>query len=412
MEIQGIEPSNLNEVVAEMARIGAAPETFEPVVSRLLFRVLRVSGISPAAALSVKKELLAAGGDASLPASACRNNPPEKIDILVAGTLDAFRRCLSAIAAHSAELKETAEEIRRVLMLIEGSRAPQPVQWPNGPMKFGEKTIVMGIINFTPDSFYDGGRNNSLEKAVATVEEMIDSGADIIDIGGESSRPGAQQIPADEEIGRTTPLIKELRRVFPALRISIDTYKWKVAAAAIEAGAGMLNDISALRLDHELTRVAADTGVPVCLMHMKGTPADMQADPRYAIDVCYEINAFFSERIAAATAAGINESQIILDPGIGFGKTVGHNFDILSRLGEFRCHGRPLLVGASRKSFIGKTLGLDPEERLEGSLAAAVMAAARGADIIRVHDVRETVRAIRIADAALKSGRLPHGNKD
>ncbi len=412
MEVQGIEPRNLKDAVAEMARIGAAPETFEPVVTRLLFRVLRVSGISPAAATAIRDELLAAGGDAALPAFACQSNPPDRVDILAAGTLDMFRRCLSPIAARSDELKNIASEIKRVLLLIEGSLPPQPVQWPDGPMFFGEKTIVMGIINSTPDSFYDGGRNDSIEKAIVAVKEMVDAGADIIDVGGESSRPGAQQIPADEEIGRTTPLIRELRRAFPALRISIDTYKWRVAAAAIEAGAGMLNDISALRLEPELARVAADTRVPICLMHMQGTPADMQAAPHYPLDVCYEINSFFSERIRAAAETGVEETQIILDPGIGFGKTVRHNLDILNRLGEFRCHGRPLLVGASRKSFIGKTLGLDPEERLEGSLAAAVVAVSRGADIVRVHDVRETVRAARLADAALKSERLPHGNKD
>jgi dihydropteroate synthase len=276
---------------------------------------------------------------------------------------------------------------------------PAPLLWPDGQMEFGGRTYVMGIINRTPDSFYDGGRNEGMKAALAAAERMISGGADIIDVGGESTRPGAARVSAADEIARTVPFIRELRRAFPNARISIDTYKAAVASAAIEAGAGMINDISALRFDPDMARVAAESGAPVCLMHIQGTPADMQNNPSYPEGVVAGINEFFSERIRAAAAAGIREAQIVLDPGIGFGKTVGHNLDILNRLGEFRAHGRPLLVGASRKSFIGKTLDLDPDDRLEGSIAAAVIAVARGADIVRVHDVRETARAMRIADA-------------
>lgn len=276
---------------------------------------------------------------------------------------------------------------------------PPPILWPEGPMLFGERTYVMGIINATPDSFYDGGRNFLIGDAVAAAAKMAAAGADIIDVGGESSRPGSKRISAEEEIERAVPVIKEIKNSFPSLRVSIDTYKAKVAAAALEAGAGMINDISALRMDPDLARVAAAAGVPVCLMHMRGTPETMQIDPDYPDGVCEEIHKFFEERIAEAAGAGVKESQIVLDPGIGFGKTVEHNLEILNRLECFRRLGRPLLIGASRKSFIGKILGLASAERLEGSLAAAAVAAAKGADIVRVHDVAETVRAVRIADA-------------
>jgi dihydropteroate synthase len=280
--------------------------------------------------------------------------------------------------------------------------AAPPVEWPGGPMEFGVRTFVMGILNCTPDSFYDGGRHFRIGDAAAAARAMVEAGADVIDVGGESSRPGSARISAEEEISRAVPVIKEIRKLFPEIRISIDTYKSGVAAAAIEAGAGMINDISALRMDPVLARVAAESGAAVCLMHMLGTPETMQNNPAYAGGAVEEINAFFSERIGAAGEAGIGESQIVLDPGIGFGKTAEHNLDILNRLGEFRLHGRPLLIGASRKSFIGSTLGLDPGERLEGSLAAAVVSVVRGADILRVHDVAETVRAVRLADAIVR----------
>ncbi|MFA6447861.1 MAG: dihydropteroate synthase [bacterium] len=281
--------------------------------------------------------------------------------------------------------------------------APPPAIWPEGPMEFGLRTYVMGIINCTPDSFFDGGKNYSLSAAIAAASAMIEDGADILDVGGESSRPGARRISEEEEILRTIPLIKEIRISFPKARISIDTYKSKVAAAALEAGADMINDISALRLDPDLARVVSISGAPYCLMHMLGTPADMQNNPSYPVGVCEEINRFFEERIDAAAKAGIKETQIILDPGIGFGKTVEHNLEILNNISGFKRHGRPILIGASRKMFIGKTLGLAPQDRLEGSLAAAVLAVARGADIIRAHDVRETARSVRFADAAVRT---------
>ncbi len=266
----------------------------------------------------------------------------------------------------------------------------------------GSRTLVMGIINATPDSFSDGGKNFHIHAAMQSVRRMVEAGVDIVDVGGESTRPGSARVDAGLEIARTIPLIKEIAREFPWLAVSIDTYKAEVAEAAVEAGAAMLNDISALRLDAGLAAVAAGAGIPICIMHMLGTPETMQSNPEYENNVCDEINAFFKERIAAAVGSGIRMENIIIDPGIGFGKTVEHNLEIIDRLKEFQVHGRPVLVGASRKSFIGKTLDVEVGDRLEGSIAAAVISVVNGAGIVRVHDVEETVRAVRMADAIVR----------
>jgi len=256
----------------------------------------------------------------------------------------------------------------------------------------------MGILNVTPDSFSDGGKFMSLESAVAQATRMIDEGADIIDIGGESSRPGAEPLDADREIRRVAPVIEAIRRRSSVV-ISVDTYKAVTARAALEAGADMVNDISALRLDPDLARVIAERKVPLVLMHMLGEPRTMQENPRY-VDCIGEISEFFRERIAHAVSMGIDRTKLVVDPGIGFGKRPVDNLDILTRLGEFTSFGLPLLVGASRKSFIGAIdSGATVEQRLGGSIAAAVIAAMNGADMIRVHDVRETVQAIRLVEA-------------
>jgi len=264
----------------------------------------------------------------------------------------------------------------------------------------GRRTLVMGILNVTPDSFFDGGKFFRLESALEHARRLIREGADIIDIGGESSRPGAQPIPEEEELRRVIPVIRALRQE-SSVPISIDTYKASVAEAALEAGANIVNDISALRFDGRMVEVVARAGVPVVLMHMRGEPRTMQQNPVYT-DVVREIKEFFAERIAFARAHGIE--KILIDPGIGFGKTVAHNLEILRRLGEFRELGCPILIGVSRKSFIGRLCGteenpLPPSERLEGTIASNVIAVLNGAQIVRVHDVAAHKRALAIVDA-------------
>jgi dihydropteroate synthase len=256
---------------------------------------------------------------------------------------------------------------------------------------------VMGIVNVTPDSFSDGGVNYRAEDAVAATRRMAAEGAVIVDVGGESTRPGAEGVALDEELRRVVPVLEELEG---AVTVSIDTAKAEVARRAVELGAVLVNDVTALRGDPELAGVVADSGVYLCLMHMLGEPRTMQVDPRYD-DVVAEVAAFLEERLRFAVAAGIAEEQICLDPGFGFGKTVEHNFELLRRLDEIAALGRPVLVGISRKRALGRILG-DPEATtgpLSASLAAAVAAYERGATILRVHDVRETVEALTVATA-------------
>ena len=262
--------------------------------------------------------------------------------------------------------------------------------------------VVMGILNVTPDSFHDGGRFLSAEAAIGRAREMEADGAGIIDVGGESTRPGAAPVDEQEELRRVIPVIEAIAPELDGL-VSIDTGKAEVARAALAAGAAMINDVTALRGDDEMAGVAAEAQCPVCLMHMLGEPRTMQQDPRYG-DVVRDIIDFFRERIGYAVSRGIREDSIILDPGIGFGKTVRHNLEILRRLDEFLVLGRPLLIGASRKSFIGKVSGEeDTQKRLAGTIATTVASYERGARIFRVHDVAENHQALKIT-AAIEEG--------
>ncbi|TAJ80026.1 dihydropteroate synthase [bacterium] len=259
------------------------------------------------------------------------------------------------------------------------------------------RTALMGIVNVTPDSFSDGGRYFDLEKAIAHGVDLAREGADVIDVGGESTRPGARPVSAREEMERVLPVIRGLRRAV-SVPISVDTYKTDVARAALDEGADMVNDISALRFDPGMASLVAAEKVPVVLMHMQGTPRTMQQRPQYQ-DAVEEVKEFLLSRIRFALEAGVEPDRIIIDPGIGFGKELEHNLALLRGLPALVSLGRPILVGPSRKTFIGKILGVGPEERLEGSLAAAVAAVLAGANMIRTHDVKGARRAIRIADA-------------
>jgi dihydropteroate synthase len=254
----------------------------------------------------------------------------------------------------------------------------------------------MGVINTTPDSFSDGGQFDTIEKAFEQARKLIADGADILDIGGESTRPGSQPVELEEELRRTIPLIRAIREI-STIPISIDTNKSAVMIAAVEAGASIINSVCALQLDDSL-QVAAELDVPVCLMHMQGTPATMQQRPEYE-NVVAEVKAFLAARIDAALGAGIAREKIIVDPGFGFGKTLEHNLLLLNSLAEFRQPGVRVLAGLSRKKMIGTILDKAEDQRLYGSLSLAVMAAMLGADILRVHDVAETVDALAMVSA-------------
>jgi dihydropteroate synthase len=254
----------------------------------------------------------------------------------------------------------------------------------------------MGIINNTPDSFSGDGVSGDLDLALKRARAMFEAGADLVDVGGESTRPGAEAVPEQVEIKRTIPIIESLAASYPN-RISIDTMKPRVAERALYSGASVVNDVSGLR-DKDMIDVVAEHGASVIIMHMKGDPRTMQLRPRYR-DVVRDVMEFLDDRIAAAEGAGVDPGLIMVDPGIGFGKTLEHNLEILARLRELKALGKPIVIGVSRKSFIGKITGLPPEQRLEGSLAAAILAVREGADVVRVHDVPETVRALRVANS-------------
>ncbi len=270
---------------------------------------------------------------------------------------------------------------------------------PGGRRLDFSRYLVMGAINVTPDSFSDGGRFFKPEAAVERTRQMIDEGADIIDFGGESSRPGSEPITSDEELNRVVPVIQAVRG-FSGIPISIDTTKAEVARRAIEAGADIINDISALRFDDRMVKVARDSDVPIIIMHMLGIPRTMQDNPSYT-DCVNQLKNFFNERIDFCVKNGIKKDRIILDPGIGFGKRLQDNLSIIKRLDEFKTFGCPVMIGTSRKSFISMITGIkgDADKRIGGSIASMLAALSRGCNIVRVHDVAETVEAIKIAEA-------------
>lgn len=278
------------------------------------------------------------------------------------------------------------------------------ISWDRHSLAIKDRPLIMGILNVTPDSFSDGGLYLDKGRAVERALEMEAQGADIIDIGGLSTRPGSEEIPVKEELRRTVPVIEALAGKLRA-PISIDTYRSEVARAALEAGASMVNDISGLRFDPEMAKTVASYKVPVVVMHIKGTPKDMQKNPVYE-NLMGEIINYLKDSIRIAKEAGIVEELIIIDPGIGFGKTFDHNLEIIKNLHLLKSLGRPVLIGPSRKAFIGKILGdVPPKERLEGTMAAVSVAVFNGADIIRVHDVAEAVKTAKVA-YAIRQGRI------
>ena len=276
----------------------------------------------------------------------------------------------------------------------------------NKVFEWGKRTYLMGVLNVTPDSFSDGGDFNTIESALAQAENMVKSGVDIIDIGGQSTRPGAAEISSSEEIDRVIPVVQMLRQkaeIFGSIPISVDTTRADVASAAVEAGADIINDISGATFDSEMLSTVSKLAVPIILMHIRGTPQTMQKLTDYR-DLIGEIGEFLESRIAAAVAAGIDKSQIIIDPGIGFAKTYSQNLEILRELPKFRFLDCPILVGVSRKSFIGQILNQpEAKQRIWGTAAACTSAIANSADILRIHDVREMHDVCLVADAIFRN---------
>lgn len=271
------------------------------------------------------------------------------------------------------------------------------IKWSNFSLDFSEKTYIMGVLNVTPDSFSDGGLFFSEKKAIEHALRLVEEGADIIDIGGESTRPGSEPVSVEEEIRRTIPVIKAIAREIK-VPVSIDTYKSEIARQALDAGASIVNDISGLRFDPDMPKVVSEYKVPVIIMHIKGRPKDMQQNPVYEA-LIPEIMDYLKTSIKLANKFSIPEDKIIIDPGIGFGKTFEHNLEIIKKLKEFTLLGKPIAIGVSRKAFIGKILDdASPSERLEGTAAAVAISIFNGVNIVRVHDVKEMVKVAKVAD--------------
>ena len=324
---------------------------------------------------------------------------------LLSGRKEQFER----VVAEAKERTELAGLAAALAHVLEASAPPAPLVLGAKTFTFGARTHVMGVVNVTPDSFSDGGRYFGTEAAVAHGLRLAEAGADVLDVGGESTRPGSPPVSAEEEAARIVPVVEGLR-ARTDVPLSVDTTKAAVAREALKAGAVLVNDISGFHFDAELPRVTAEAGAACCLMHIQGTPQTMQKDPHYE-DVVDEVLAFLEEGVERAVAAGVPRGRVLVDPGIGFGKTLGHNLFLLRRLDELRVLGLPLLVGTSRKSFLGKLAGGKPaDERLAATLGSvAAMAAVGNADFVRVHDVAEVKDALAVADAmraALDGGAL------
>ncbi len=398
---------NTQQITELMREMNVDKEGINIMRPKAKMYVIKIKTLSNIGASIIKQQMLSLGGEAAI----CRDalTGKKKItDCLIFGTILQLYRLTEKLKIQEFRLPKLAEELKFVLDNYQ--RKVFLVKLPRFNLKLGERTHIMGIINLTPDSFSGDGLykdqrqktrgKRSLDTVVNYIEKMTEHGADIIDIGGESSRPGAKPVSVKEEIERTIPVIKRLvKRINTP--ISIDTSKAEVAERALDLGVSMVNDITALRRNEKMAKLISSYKAGLILMHMRGVPLTMQRSPEYS-DLISEIIDYLDRAIKLALSFGIEREKIIIDPGIGFGKTTEHNLQILRRLKEFKVLGRPVLVGVSRKSFIGNVLNRSVEERLFGTLASIAISIANGADIVRVHDVKEVSDTVKISDAILK----------
>lgn len=391
--IRSLPITDPKEAIHQMEAMGVDPSSIDRMKGKTLQFNLKVEGIDPRTANLLKQEMLELGGDVALDSRGLDCSLPS-MDGLLMGNQKQFERLIQKLDAHP-PLQELGKALRETFQKIMKNHFT--LRCRRKTFHLGEKTLLMGILNVTPDSFSDGGLYLDKDRAVAQGLRMVEEGADILDIGGESTRPGSKPLGLDEELRRVLPVIERLAKETD-VPISIDTYKSAVARRAIEAGAEIINDISGLHFDPELARVAAQEDTPIVLMHIRGRPETMQKDIHYD-SLFSEIITYLHEAIQRAESAGVDPEQIVVDPGIGFGKTLEHNLLILKYLSEFRVLGKPILLGTSRKSFIGKILDTSPDQRLEGTLSSIAIGILNGAHIIRAHDVLQAKRAIAIADA-------------
>ncbi len=391
--------TNAGEAVLQMKKMGVDPTGVRLMEGKTLHFNLKIEGIEPRTANLLKQEMLALGGDVAVDGRGL-DCSAEKTDALLMGTQKHFEKLILKLEQYPG-LIPLGQSIKETLKNI--SKTQYVIRCRKRTLTLGKRTLLMGVLNVTPDSFSDGGLFYDKEKAISQAMRMVEEGADIIDIGGESTRPGSKPLELEEELRRVIPVIKSIAAKVD-VPISIDTYKSIVAQKAIEAGAEIINDISGLNFDSGLAEIASREDVPIVLMHIRGTPETMQKNVYYD-SLFSEIVQYLKASIHTAESAGLDPRQIIIDPGIGFGKTVKDNLFIIRNLSEFRILGKPILLGTSRKSFIGKILNAGVGDRLEGTLSSIAIGVLNGANIIRAHDVLQARRAIAVADAIRMAGR-------
>jgi len=361
---------------------------------------LKLLQVRTPAANIIKQEMLAAGGDAAVP-TGCVLNKDKYSDVLLLGTRKHYNLLLKKL-----ELMPYfgMDKVKAELEAVLNEEKLQTVLADGRVLNY-DKVLIMGILNITPDSFYENSRT-AIEEVVAKAGQMLADGADILDIGGESTRPGSEAVAAEEEQARVLPVIEALRKAYPEAVLSIDTYRASTARLAIEAGADIINDISAMEADAEMIDVVCETKAPIILMHMRGTPKDMQTQCEYK-NVVEEVAVYLAERANLLRERGVGAEKIILDPGIGFAKNAEQNLKLMRDLHALTSFGYPVLLAASRKGTIGKVLGdLPAEERLEGTIATSCQAVYAGVNMVRVHDVKENLRAVRMLEAILCPERM------
>ncbi|TKJ30866.1 MAG: dihydropteroate synthase [Chloroflexi bacterium B3_Chlor] len=396
------------KIQAEMDKIGASAPGIEIMTPKASLRAIKLEGLNFAASNILKQEMLSRGGE-TVASRVVYSAKQSDSDVLLLGTLRHYQDLVRKLHMQPFKsLRAIATEVEQALARYAGEEL-QPLVVADRTFNWGERTYVMGVVNVTPDSFSGDGLGRDAEGALAQAERMIEEGADLIDVGGESTRPGSEPVGSEEELRRVIPVIEGLVQR-TSVPISIDTYKGQVAEEALVAGAHLVNDVWGLRLDPSLAEVVGRHRVPVVVMHNRSRPKDAAQTERLGgrylgveyKDLMGDIIWELRESMALALEAGVEREKIIVDPGIGFGKTLEQNLQLVAELSELKVLGRPVLLGPSRKSFIGYTLDLPPEERMEGTTAAVAIGIANGADIVRVHDVKEMVRVTRMTDAIVR----------
>ena len=390
-----------HELLGEaIASIGAHPASLPIFAHKAEILPLKLLEVRTPAANILKQEMLAAGGDAVVP-TGCIVNADKYVDVLLLGTLKQYKLLLAKLEQMQYfGLKQVAEELTQA---VAAEQEPPALKTTlaDGRVLSYEKMCVMGILNITPDSFYEGSRVPLLDDVLTRAGLMLEHGAQILDIGGESTRPGSDSVDGQEERRRVLPVIEALRKAYPEAVLSVDTYRADTAEAAIAAGADIINDISAMEADERMLEVAVRTKAPIILMHMRGTPKNMQQNCQYQ-DVVQEVAVYLAKRAQLLRERGVGVDKIILDPGIGFAKDVEQNLRLMRDLKVLTSFDYPVLLAASRKSTIGAVLGVPAAERLEGTIATSLQAVYAGAQMVRVHDVQANVRAIRMLEGILK----------